>query len=48
MILRSFPDKEVTTDDFIGLMNFVTKSDWKPFFDQYVYGWEMPPKSKAF
>ncbi len=41
--LRSFEKRIfVTTDDFIGLLNYVTKKDWKPWFEKYYYGFEMP------
>jgi aminopeptidase N len=43
--LRSFPHKVVTTEDFIGLTNYITKEDWHPFFERYVYGTEFPEKS---
>jgi hypothetical protein len=40
---RSFEKKPaVTTDEFIGLLSFVTKKDWKPWFEKYYYGSEMP------
>lgn len=44
--LKSFPRKKVTTEDFIGLLNYITKEEWHPFFDRYVYGTELPEKSK--
>lgn len=44
--LRSFPYQAVTTEDFIGLLNYLTKEDWHPFFKTYLYGTEMPPKQK--
>ena len=41
--LRSFEKKPaVTTDQFIDLLSFVTKKDWKPWFERYFYGFEMP------
>ena len=41
--LRSFEKRQtVTTDDFVGLLGFVTKKDWKPWFEKYYYGTEMP------
>ncbi|MBL8111509.1 MAG: hypothetical protein JNK60_01375 [Acidobacteria bacterium] len=41
--LRNFEKKRnVTTEEFIALANFVTKKDWKPFFEKYYYGIEMP------
>jgi hypothetical protein len=40
---RSFEKKPaVTTDQFIGLLSFVTKKDWKPWFERVYYGSEMP------
>lgn len=40
---RSFEKKPaVTTDQFIGLLSFVTKKDWKPWFERTYYGFEMP------
>lgn len=44
--LKSFPRKKVTTEDFIGLLNYITKEEWHPFFDRYVYGTELPEKSR--
>lgn len=40
--LRSFDGKAVRTDDFRGLLEFITKKDWKEWFEKYVYGTEMP------
>jgi aminopeptidase N len=40
--IKSFSRQTATTQDFIGLANFVTKQDWQPFFDRYVYGTELP------
>ncbi len=41
--LRSFEKRgTATTDDFIALLGFVTKKDWKPWFEKYYYGTEMP------
>jgi hypothetical protein len=39
---RSFQGKFGTTSDVAGLLGFMTKKDWKPFFDQYYWGLEMP------
>ncbi len=44
--LQSFPRPTVAAEDFIGLLNFVTKEEWHPFFDRYAYGTELPEKSK--
>lgn len=41
--LRSFEkQRDVTTDDFVALLSFATKKDWKPWFERYSYGTEMP------
>src|SRR5262249_56292734 len=41
--LRSFEKKPaVTTEQFIGLLNYVTKKDWKPWFEKYYYGFDVP------
>ncbi len=40
---RSFEKKPaVTTDQFVGLLSYITKKDWKPWFEKYYYGTEMP------
>jgi hypothetical protein len=39
---RSFQGKFGTTADVAGLLGFMTKKDWKPFFDQYFWGLAMP------
>jgi len=40
---RSFEKKPaVTTDQFVGLLSYVTKKDWKPWFEKYYYGTEVP------
>ncbi len=36
--LRSFHFKPATTRDFIGITNFITKQDYAPFFDRYLFG----------
>ena len=28
--------------DLLGLLNFITKKDYRPWFDKYVYGPETP------
>lgn len=39
--LRSFEKRPaVTTDQFIGLLEYVTKKDWKPFFEKHYWGTE--------
>jgi len=41
--LRSFEKKRtVTTDDFVALLEFATKRDWKAWFEKHYYGVEMP------
>ncbi|MEA2239580.1 MAG: hypothetical protein QOC81_4304 [Thermoanaerobaculia bacterium] len=39
---KSFQGKFGTTNDVAGLLAFMTKEDWKPFFDQYYWGLAMP------
>ena len=41
--LRSFDGKVAGTEELIGLINFVTKKDYRPWFDKYVYGAEKLP-----
>lgn len=44
---KSFRGKQGTTEDVIGLLQFLTKKDYAPFFEQYFYGTAMPdPKFK--
>ncbi|HPR64868.1 MAG TPA: M1 family aminopeptidase [Thermoanaerobaculia bacterium] len=45
--LKSFPHQKASTEDFIGLVNYITKKEWHPFFEKYVYGMELPPKSSS-
>lgn len=40
--LKNFTYKWGTTENFIGLLSQMTKSDWQPFFDRYVFGTEIP------
>jgi Peptidase family M1 domain len=40
--LKNFTYKWGTTENFIGLLDQLTKSDWHPFFDRYVFGTEIP------
>lgn len=40
--LKSFNFKCAETRHVIGLTNFVTKKDWQPFFDRYLFGTEWP------
>jgi aminopeptidase N len=39
---KSFAWKGGTTKDVAGLLSFMTKKDYKPFFDQYFWGTAMP------
>lgn len=39
---RSFRWKFGTTSDVIGLLQFLTKKDYRPYFEQYFYGTAMP------
>jgi aminopeptidase N len=39
---KSFHNKFGTTKDVEGLLGFITKQDFKPFFDQYYWGTAMP------
>jgi peptidase M1-like protein len=39
---RSFHGKAGSTSDVIGLLQFVTKKDYAPYFEQYYYGTDMP------
>ena len=41
--LKSFAKRQnATTDEFASFLAFVTKKDWKPWFEKYYYGTEMP------
>ena len=39
---KSFRWKFGTTNDVVGMLQFVTKKDYGPFFDQYFWGMGMP------
>jgi len=39
---KSFAWKFGTTKDVAGLLGFMTKQDWNPFFDQYFWGLQIP------
>ena len=45
--IRTFDGKPARTEDFIGLLSYVTKKDWHPWFAKYVYGGEMPSPKKG-
>jgi len=42
-ILKSFSGKYVNTYDCIRLLNMITKDDWTPFFERYIFG-DLTPK----
>ena len=39
---KTFNFKMGTTKDVAGLLGFITKKDYKPFFEQYYWGTAMP------
>jgi aminopeptidase N len=39
---KSFKNKPGTTKDVMGLLGFMTKQDFKPFFDKYYWGTDVP------
>jgi len=39
---KSFHHKPGTTKDVMGLLGFMTKQDFKPFFDKYYWGTDVP------
>ena len=43
-LLKSFATRRpaLLTSDFVGLLEFMTKKDWKPWFERYFYGTEVP------
>ena len=43
---RSFRGKYGTTTDVAGLLQFMTKKDYAPFFEQYYYGTAIPDVKK--
>jgi hypothetical protein len=44
---RSFRGKYGSTADVMGLLQFMTKKDYGPWFEQYFYGTAMPEVAKA-
>lgn len=40
--------KGFTTDDMIGIINRLTKKDYRPFYDKYVFGVEVPDYDRIF
>ncbi len=41
-MVTNFKFKWGATRHMIGMLNQITKDDWQPFFDKYVYGTEVP------
>lgn len=42
-VVRNFAGKPSSTRHLAGILGQMTGTDWRPFFDRYVYGTEMPP-----
>lgn len=42
-VVKNFERKPASTRHLAGILGQMTGSDWRPFFDRYVYGTEMPP-----
>ena len=40
--LKNFAYKWGSTQNLVGILNQMTRTDWQPFFDMYVYGTELP------
>lgn len=40
--LKNFPYQWGPTRHLVGILNQITKEDWQPWFDRYVYGCETP------
>ena len=45
--LRSFDFRYAETRHFLGITDFVTKKDWRPFFDRFLLGTEWPAEGKG-
>ena len=43
---KSFRGGVGTTKDVIGLLEYITKKDYDPFFEEYFYGTAMPQMPK--
>ena len=41
-ILKSFSGRYVNTYDCIRLLNMITRDNWEPFFDKYIFGDQTP------
>jgi len=42
-VIKNFAGKPASTRHLAGILGQMTGADWRPFFDRYVYGTEMPP-----
>ncbi len=42
-LVRNFTFKPAETRQLPAVLQQMTSTDWRPFFDKYVYGTEMPP-----
>ena len=42
-VVKNFDRKPASTRHLAGILGQMTGADWRPFFDRYVYGTEMPP-----
>ncbi len=42
-VVKNFAGKPASTRHLAGILGQMTGTDWRPFFDRYVYGTEMPP-----
>jgi len=40
--IKNFPYRWGATRHLVGILNQITKEDWQPWFDRYVYGCETP------
>ena len=40
--VRNFTAQPLPTRDLVAILGQMTKTDWQPFFDKYVYGVEVP------
>jgi len=48
-VLKSFVEQsqknrlKATTEDFIQFVNAISKKDYRPWFEKYIFGMEVPP-----
>ena len=40
--LKNFTYRWGATHHLVGILNQITKKDWQPWFEEYVYGTEVP------